>query len=78
MIALMQFLKPRRRFDAGAPARPAQSTEAPVKPRDPPVVLAEVIAAASFIDFGGIPDARLFHTLYDWRDAPLPEDAASK
>jgi hypothetical protein len=35
--------------------------------REPPIVLAEVIAASSFVDLGGIPDARLFHTLYDWR-----------
>jgi hypothetical protein len=35
--------------------------------REPPIVLAEVIAASSFLDFGGIPDARYFDTLYDWR-----------
>jgi hypothetical protein len=35
--------------------------------REPPVVLAEIIATSSFLDFGGIPDARLFYTLYDWR-----------
>ncbi len=35
--------------------------------REPPIMLAEVIAASSFLDFGGVPDARYFHTLYDWR-----------
>jgi hypothetical protein len=35
--------------------------------REPPIVLAEAIAASSFLDFGGIPDARYFDTLYDWR-----------
>jgi hypothetical protein len=35
--------------------------------REPPIMLAEVIAALSFLDFGGIPDARYFHALYDWR-----------
>jgi hypothetical protein len=35
--------------------------------REPPIILAEVIAASSFLDFGGIPDARYFDTLYDWR-----------
>jgi len=42
--------------------------------REPPIVLAEVIAASSFLDFGGVPDARYFHTLYDWR---LSERAGS-
>jgi hypothetical protein len=35
--------------------------------REPPIMLAEVIAASSILDFGGIPDARHFHALYDWR-----------
>jgi hypothetical protein len=36
--------------------------------REPPIVLAEIIAASSFLDFGGIPDARYFDILYDcWR-----------
>jgi hypothetical protein len=35
--------------------------------REPPIMLAEIIAASSFLDFGGIPDARYFHALYDWR-----------
>jgi hypothetical protein len=35
--------------------------------REPPIALAEVILAWSFPDFGAIPDARYFHTLYDWR-----------
>jgi hypothetical protein len=35
--------------------------------REPPIILAEVITASSFLDFGGLPDARYFDTLYDWR-----------
>lgn len=35
--------------------------------REPPVVLAEIIVASSILDFGGMPDARYFDTLYDWR-----------
>jgi hypothetical protein len=35
--------------------------------RELPIMLAEVIAVSSFLDFGGIPDARYFHALYDWR-----------
>jgi len=32
-----------------------------------PMVLAGIIAASSFLDFGGLADARHFHTLYDCR-----------
>jgi hypothetical protein len=45
----------------------ANTTDGAKQLREPPIVLAEVIAASSFLDFGGIPDARYFDTLYDWR-----------
>jgi hypothetical protein len=41
-------------------------------------VLAEIIAASSFLDFGGIPDARYFHTLYDWRLSEAERDTGQK
>jgi hypothetical protein len=41
-------------------------------------VLAEIVTASSFLDFGGIPDARYFHTLYDWRLSGAERDTGNK
>jgi hypothetical protein len=46
--------------------------------RQSPIVLAEIVAASSFLDFGGVPDPRYFHTLYDWRLCEAPRDTSNK
>ena len=46
--------------------------------REPPIVLAEIVAASSFLDFGGVPDARYFHALYDWRLSEAERDTGIK
>ena len=69
MIAVMQFFSSWLSVSPGARDRASAGTGTGTvgRQREPPIMLAEVIAASSFLDFGGIPDARYFHTLYDWR-----------
>jgi hypothetical protein len=59
MIAVMQF------FSSWLSLSPAMRDRASAgtvsdnvgRQREPPIMLAEVIATSSFLDFGGIPDA---------------------
>jgi len=69
MIAVMQFFSSWLSLNPVTQDRVSASTGADNvgHQREPPIMLAEVIAASSFLDFGGIPDARYFYTLYDWR-----------
>jgi hypothetical protein len=69
MIAVMQFFSSWLSLSPATPDRASAGTGSDNVGRqgEPPIMLAEVIAASSFLDFGGIPDARYFHTLYDWR-----------
>ena len=75
MIAVMQFFGSWLSLSTRAGDREHADgiTDSVGHPRES-MVLAEVIAASSFLDFGGLPDARHFHTLYDWR---LSEGAGS-
>jgi hypothetical protein len=41
-------------------------------------VLVEIVTASSFLDFGGIPDARYFHSLYDWRLSEAERDTGNR
>ena len=69
MLAVMQFFGARLSLSARArdSERANGITDSAGHLREPPMVLAEAIAASSFLDFGAVPDARHFHTLYDWR-----------
>ena len=46
--------------------------------REPPIVLVEIAAASSVLDLGGVPDARYFHTLYDWRLSEAERDTGNR
>jgi len=67
MIAVVQFFGSWLSRSPGIRDREPAGADNVGRPREPPIMLAEVIAASSFLDFGGVPDARYFHTLYDWR-----------
>lgn len=69
MIAVMQFFSTWLSLSPPAPDRASAGTGSDNvgRQREPPIMLAEVIAASSFLDFGGVLDERYFHTLYDWR-----------
>jgi hypothetical protein len=67
MGAVMRFFDAWLCLNHRKASRLAANTTGAKHLREPPIVLAEVIAASSFLDFGGIPDARYFDTLYDWR-----------
>ena len=73
MVAVMQFFGSWPTLSARARDREC-ITDSVGHLREPPIVLAEIIAAWSFLDFGGGPDARYFYMLYDWR---LSERAGS-
>src|SRR5437899_1214134 len=68
MIAVVQFLGSWLGRSRGMDREPASAgADNAGHRREPPIMLAEIIAASSLLDFGGIPDARYFHALYDWR-----------
>jgi hypothetical protein len=73
---ISSWLCPRLALGTRAPANRRDDGGEPR--REPPIVLAEIVAASSLVDFGGVPDARYFLTLYDWRLSEAERDTGKK
>jgi hypothetical protein len=80
MSAVMRFFGAWLCLNPGKARRLAANTmaDSAKRLREPPSLLAEVIAASFFLDFGGIPDARYFDTLYDWRGVHFQPDPVGR